>query len=655
MHSKFFELARYLLGNLPQGAAAFAATVCVFSSFWVVGRLLSRSSSADNVLVGWGVAYLLSLAAAYVGVTNLKIVMGTFAFLMLIAVVRLVRDRKERLRPASGSSALLVMLPVIGFAFLIPSLHIDSYYHWLPNAARLFQLDRFPLSPHPGFLSLHPTYPMALALCIYCASVLAAGYLELAGNMTNVLLSTIAVATLIDFVGRAAATDRAMPRTFMLPVIAFCAAVSLNPSFTPTSYWSATADAPMALIVMILAARWCSFVLTPKAQCVDASSSGTKDNKELVALFLMAALLAGVKNNGWMLALISAASFSAVGIRERLEIRRLAMSGLAVCTGAIVSSLLWSTYVAKTSFPKDQFSISPLAQWRFDLMDELAVAMLGDFKANYVYYGVVFAVVLCGLLFLLRPQVCPNRNVRVVMGFVSLAMLMHLAALFLAYLGGGFSDDEIVRAASLQRYSTHVGFSACAIGLTVFALGLSRYGRAAAVRSARAWVRPGILVLYSVGLIGGIGVPALRWTRSFQNGLAQTRFFAEDALSAVPKGNRVAIVGEYWSVRLFAYLAQILPQAPEIAAAENIDTAAQWNDARERYAMWTQDPSIANVVLIDAESIAIDLGIGPHSDLIWSRETNQWQILQLHRPDPYRFGGEHVAQRTANSSSRWSF
>ncbi len=48
---------------------------------------------------------------------------------------------------------------------------------------------------------------------------------------------------------------------------------------------------------------------------------------------------------------------------------------------------------------------------------------------------------------------------------VSVAMLGHFAILLLAYLATGFPVPEILRAASLQRYSSHVGYAVCALGL----------------------------------------------------------------------------------------------------------------------------------------------------------------------------------------------
>ena len=84
------------------------------------------------------------------------------------------------------------------------------------------------------------------------------------------------------------------------------------------------------------------------------------------------------------------------------------------------------------------------------------------------------------------------------LGFVALAMPLHFASLMLADLGTGFADWEIARAASLQRYSMHFGFAACATGLPVAAAWALETAQSAFARPASA--RPIVLGFVGVGL-----------------------------------------------------------------------------------------------------------------------------------------------------------
>ena len=72
------------------------------------------------------------------------------------------------------------------------------------------------------------------------------------------------------------------------------------------------------------------------------------------------------------------------------------------------------------------------------------------------------------------------------------------ASLMLAYLGTGFADWEIARAASLQRYSMHFGFAACATSLPVAAAWALETAQSAFARPASA--RPIVLGFVGVGL-----------------------------------------------------------------------------------------------------------------------------------------------------------
>ena len=69
--------------------------------------------------------------------------------------------------------------PLLALGAVIPSLYVDSYLHWLPNAFYMVETGHFPAAPLGGFPSLHPSYPPALGLITYFSSVLTGGALRI--------------------------------------------------------------------------------------------------------------------------------------------------------------------------------------------------------------------------------------------------------------------------------------------------------------------------------------------------------------------------------------------------------------------------------------------------------------------------------------------
>jgi hypothetical protein len=597
--------------NLVIGGFALLGVTATFIGFWVLGRLFLERHSPEGALVGWGIVYLLSICAAAFGLTNLKFVLAAFGILVVLSVLR----RRSELLPTPGNmTPLLLMTPLFALALIMPPLYVDSYLHWLPNAAYLFRFDMFPASFFPTFLSLHPTYPTAMPVVIYVASSLAGRFVETAGNAANVVLSIIAIGAVATFISN---DPRTQGSSRTAQVVAFFAVVPLNPSFQVAHYWSAIVDPALAITVLVLILKWGSLM---------SSSGDTKSSffQDFATIFVLGALLAGLKNSGWVLASVLAIAAMIVGALERIQFRKTAAWSLSLVAGAVASTRLWTVYVAGTSFGPDQFSILPLRQWHFELLRPFARAVLRDFAEHYVYYLFVFGVVSVGAVALLKPRLIPDRNHRLVLGFASVAMMGHLSSLFLAYFGTGFYESEIARAASLQRYSSQVGFACSVVGIALLALAVWPYAR----RNKHAKTLSAGLYAVTVALF--VIFPALRQRHYFFSNLGHKRDIAAQALAALPANEHVAVLGDTWPIRFLTYLVWINADAstPTIVDVEMTNYRSDWSQVRERYESWMTDRNIDDVLLLEEQDFMSDLGIGTHSDALWNRQTG-WRMLDL--------------------------
>jgi hypothetical protein len=279
-----------------------------------------------------------------------------------------------------------------------------------------------------------------------------------------------------------------------------------------------------------------------------------------------------------------------------------------------------------------------MSSWRLDLLPDLISAVLADFKLYWKYYVVAFASIASGIVLLMRRKQVNVSPLSLMIQFSALALLAHMTSLFLAYLGTGFVDWEIKRAASLQRYGTQVGFATCAFGLT--ALGSRclvwiqqknfqmKAGRAAMAAAP----------IYALALLLVL-VPMLRGGKYFLEGRAESRPLAVTALKTLPPGTRVAIVGEEWSSNFAQFAAWIdIPaaQRPIVAAYQTNQIHSDLPHTRSVIAKWMDDQTIDNILMLNSLDLALDLGLPAEPDQLWSRKTGTWQVLRLNRMDRHK-------------------
>jgi hypothetical protein len=308
------------------------------------------------------------------------------------------------------------------------------------------------------------------------------------------------------------------------------------------------------------------------------------------------------------------------------------MPALAVLAGSLVAHVLWQIYLSTFLDVGDQFSIQPIAEWRFELMPELWAGFVADLRLRYIYYAIVFLTIAAGLVALVRPQFVRNQKLALLLSFVAVAMPLHWASLVAAYLGTGFDDKEIQRAASLHRYSTHVGFAVCATGwLTLLSALLPRVQDA--LRRVGGKQLAGVTVaVYAVVLGCAVLLPGVLMGWYFNKNFEQLRSTALRIAATLPASDTVAVLGGDWSVNFAAY-ALWNPRAEERTAAVlhlYRTMRKDPNASKQLLRQWMSDSSVDHVWMFNAQQFNRQLGL-QHADaenLIWSRSTGTWRVVE---------------------------
>ena len=616
--------------TLINGIASGIGVLIAFAAFGMIGRLIPNRPFWQYPLIGWAAVYLISVIATLAGIGNLRVTLIIAAALAVISISR--RPLKIQ---SHQIAAYLAAIAVLALSALTPPIFWDSYAHWLPNSSYLYQFHHFPEAPIANFPSLHPTYANALPLVIYIASIVTGRFAELAGNATNAVMFLIAMGCIWHLLREhwplptdrgegAAAKTRA--QIYVLAAIAFCIAISLNPAIEVQYYWSAIADPALAVLVLVIIVECCRYMTR------DASNT---DNATLLSLFLLGCLIGGLKPNAWPLAFILAVSAGFVGLVQRVPMRRWLMPALMVFIGTLFASILWKVYL-KTHLPiADQFVIRPLAKWSFDLADDLLFAMLKILKTHTTYSVLVLATMAVGLLSLVRRSFIANPTLRLLVGFVSVMMALHVATLFAAYLGSGFEDWMIITASSFPRYTSQVGYAVCITGLFLAAVKCLPIAWSILSRlPPRAVAATCLLGCALVFLIDTVR-PTLAYASTARD-QAHRRQFALEALRTIPPGHRLAAAGSKWSVNYLRYVYWV--DLDEDERPTLVDRVVFYETDRscamsETLAQWLRNPAIDDVLLVDADDFARRCEQNTAPDQVWRRSSGEWQTIRLARSD----------------------
>jgi hypothetical protein len=247
----------------------------------------------------------------------------------------------------------------------------------------------------------------------------------------------------------------------------------------------------------------------------------------------------------------------------------------------------------------------------------------------------VIATTTIGIASLVRRKMIPNPTLRLMIGFAPVAMALHVGSLFLAYLGGGFEDWMIESASSFPRYTTQVGYAACATGLvagaTVAIPWLVRFLAAIPPKAAAAACSIGALMLFATTIVR----PTLALEPIVEERMYH-RQLAVAALEHVPPGHRVVAAAPKWAINYLRYVAwtHFEPhERPSLVDGLMFFKSDDDCDASRVLSRWLANRSIDVVLLIDAHEYTRRCARHFAPDQIWRRILGYWQPIDLPRDD----------------------
>ena len=627
MDPRLLELLSQVRTQLEQGLAGLVALIAICALFALAGAAVSRDRTLILMTVrGWLISTVLAIVLPLFGVERLAFIWAPVALLAGWGVFTVVRRGVERysLIPSVVFGAPLVLL-----GCTVPSTFMDAYNHWLPNAQYLVQLDHLIAAPlPPGFYSLHPTYPPALALPVWMGSQLLGEFSIGTARAMTTMLIVLSVPLVVRLVNetmlRTSGPDASLRgRPWIETLLAFAAVVLLNPGAHDFAYypaqhsvqfWSIVADPPLAILALV----------TLVVLVMDlANGQNEKPRLDPASLFALGALAPAMKPGGEFLIAVIAIAAVLVTLVARLEVRRTLVAVGWLCAGAIALTLLWTVYELRFQ-PIRDLRIGAPNEWRFDLLLPFLRSLATAVGAHILFYALIAAAFVIGLRAVLSHR-DKSSAAELLLVMSSVAFAGHVAQLILAYvMTVGLGAWEVRGAYSWQRYASQGGLAPCA-AMILFVLTwiYARIGSSRSVGSAPASAHtPKFAVLLSV--VAGLAyvpvvISAVGSFRLYMRDRLETHQRALEDLRTMPANATYAVVGYVWPTVYVAYSAWADMDAahrPYQVASIDLENQGGIQAAVDAVHKWSEDPAIDCVLLIDADELSPLIGLAPSSDYL---------------------------------------
>ncbi len=222
------------------------------------------------------------------------------------------------------------------------------------------------------------------------------------------------------------------------------------------------ADSATGAVLAVLLGIFADWVATPASRTRHA----------LVFALGCVALLNLRQANGALYGLlILGAVLSAVGNRRQMRTG----AGFALLAAIVLpfaATLLWSRYT-RAQIPGGDFSIMPLAAWRWPMLPGIAGSMLKVMLSKIGLFGLILALILrAAFAFRTADGLTPWQRSTVIAGaFTATGMIGFLG---FSYLAANFNEQEAEAAASFWRYMGETGPLAVLAAAAVIPLGAWR-------------------------------------------------------------------------------------------------------------------------------------------------------------------------------------
>jgi hypothetical protein len=556
--------------------------VCVAAGS-AVGRGRLRWPGAD-MLVGFGV---LSIALTFFAVTMRVPLSWAMAGLAILSVIGALL-RQQLPGGTSTWLALVLISPVLFIAAGHTPAMWDDFWNWVPSAVYEYRHNSLPWPDLPPSFSIFPGYPKSMPLMSAAAYFVSGRFLEVAGPVINVALLAGSSALFAEALAATLVRHGRMQATAMPPVlvaVALVVTIHLNPGLRGEVVLSSYADCGTMVAVGALALLGVEIL----ARLSDAG--GRADVKGLAWRFgFVGALLVNLKQANPVLLALVVAGLILVALRDPSMRTRRALLQLPRMLGpAIFIMAIWRWYVTLNLIDGEK-SFQPFADWNFDALHDMFVAVGGYMIHAPLFYAVMWPVTAAGVVFFFQAprKAAEARWLAVVCATVWLG---YNAFLFIIYLGV-MSGTEAGMAADYWRYMPHVAL----IGL---------YAPAMALATARvpAWVKPrrvavtlamAVLAVCILPLRSDLNDPVGReWQHFLRNASVEMR-------RMIPPESKVLIV-PYWNSLPFSVAVRYNLWRPGVAEKSIVATVLWNSDELAKVASWAARGEVDYLIVQDAK------------------------------------------------------
>lgn len=613
------------LPDLSQVLGLIALFV-VIAAMLVLGAVAcgTRRLVEADLLTGWAV---LSLAVVLIGVPApipLYVIFYTIIALAILGGVYLhfaesrVIDSDVLRLAAIGAPILLVV------GAMLPG-QWDELSNWLPNARYLFENDVFPRTDYPAPLSMSPADPHGLALVMYGASLIARRFAENSGALFNVALLLAFAHVLARMIRMAVALPKPNTRVKLglwAPMTgahgwAYCAVGALavtvfNPAFSPGISFSATADSATAVVF--------GFGVVIAWMLLDAVGRGDEVRSKALAwqLGLSMLVLVNLRDTNPALFVILLGGIGLIAWRDPgVDARTLGRMLPYIVIPPLLMIGAWKLHI-NVHLSDGTFDLRPVEEWGLDIAtDDLSgIGLMAAVSRSGFFLVIGVAVAFAGYG-LMRVRGSFDR-LAILAGISCLAYQLFLLAAYAT----AFGDDEVRRATSYWRLSTHLGGAAVAFATYGGAL-LWREYATTRLRRHLAWVPLSLALAFPLPYFDMLredrGAPAI-FARAVGADLAmllptESRLAV---LDAADRSNRVAML-RYEMNRRQAIVAK-LPNRQADDSGSILDIIEE----RRVSHIWMHTPSAAL-------SDALDVTLPPGASYLLSRQGGDWRIVRRWR------------------------
>jgi hypothetical protein len=345
-------------------------------ALWGCGRWAARDEAPEiQLIAGWGAACCVVTLWGALLALPLAIPGGALA---IVGATGLVWHRPSRGEWLALMRVALLAAPVLLLLAGARPVLIDSFTHWLANAAYLVAHGTFPADARPPGFGLYPAFPYNLQIVAFLSSL---GLDRLpAGAMIHAnLVLQLAIALLL---ARLVAGLEKAPRA--APGWAACAGGLLacwwaNPGFGPEIAFSDYGD--IATGAALAMAGW---LMVRSLSCADSRPA---------ALALSLAALINVKQADLVLVIALVASAAALALWER---NRAALRGGSVAlVPALALYAAWRLYVA-AHLTGGENEILPLDHWRIAELPAILARIARIWLEKITYFGILTAAIVVG-------------------------------------------------------------------------------------------------------------------------------------------------------------------------------------------------------------------------------------------------------------------